>query len=190
MGRKYDTITVKKYANRRLYDTSKSTYITLQDIAEMIHEGLDFVVVDAKSNEDLTHSVLAQIVLDNESQNPRMFPTDFMRKLIGMYGNNMQAFVPGFLSQAMDMMVANQEKLQNQVQDSMGTIFPNAQQIGDMNKRNIEVFQNAMQMFNPLSYVADNEEVSKKASNGNKDARIAELEAQIKELKEALGDKS
>ena len=181
MAKKYDKITVKKYANRRLYDTSKSSYITLNDISEMIQDGLDFVVVDAKTGEDLTHTVLAQIVLENESMAPKMFPTEFMRKLIGMYGNNMQQFVPNFLSQAMDTLVANQEKIQEQFSSSMGTMFPGAEKIEDINRRNMEMFQNAMQMFNPFSFGTD-------AAN-DKDARIAELEQQIKDLKKTLAQR-
>lgn len=171
--KKYDKITVKKYANRRLYDTSKSQYITLKDISEMVQEGLDFIVVDAKTGEDLTHTVLAQIVLEQESLSPKMFPTDFMRKIIGMYGNGMQSYVPDILTQAMDTLVSNQEKLQSQVTNSFG-------QFGEMNKRSVEMVQSAMSMFNPFIPAGEAD-----AAN-DKDARIAALEKEIQQLKKEL----
>lgn len=187
MGRKYDTITVKKYANRRLYDTSKSTYITLNDIAEMVRENLDFIVVDAKTNEDLTHTVLAQIVLDQESQSPKMFPTDFMRKIIGMYDNNMQQFVPNFLTQAMDTLIQNQEQIQEQFSSSMGQMFPNRDQIDELSRRNMEMFENAMQMFNPFAFPETQHDKATPAND--KDAKIAKLEQEIAELRKTLAQR-
>ena len=174
--KKYDTITVKKYANRRLYDTSKSQYITLADISEMVREGLDFVVIDAKSGEDLTHTVLAQIVLEQEGQNPQMFPTDFMKKIIGLYGEGIQPFVPNMLTKAMDTLLNNQEKLQHQVSTSF-------EQIEEINRRNLEIFENAMQMFNPFSPAGTND------AGASKDAHIADLEKEIEALKQQLRDK-
>tara|TARA_Y100001001_G_C7955329_1_gene290504 strand:- start:488 stop:1051 length:564 start_codon:yes stop_codon:yes gene_type:complete len=183
MPKKYDTITIKKYANRRLYDTSKSSYITLNDISEMVQEGLDFVVVDAKTGEDLTHAVLAQIVLDQESEKPVMFPTEFMRKIISMYGGNMQGFVPNFLGAAMDNLMANQEKFQEQMSQSMDGIFPNMGHLNEMNRRNMEMIENTMQMFNPFQTPSSHVQGT---NEKDKDARIAELEAEIKNLKSEL----
>lgn len=177
MGKKYDKITVKKYANRRLYDTSKSQYITLKDISEMVQEGLDFVVVDAKTNEDLTHTVLAQIVLEQESEAPVMFPTDFMRKIIGFYGNGMQAYVPNMLSQAMDTLVSNQEAVQDKLKSQVNTSID---KIEEMNRRNVEMFESAINMFNPFNAgQAD-------AAETDKDAKIAALEKEIERLKSKM----
>lgn len=182
MARKYDKITVKKYANRRLYDTSKSSYITLNDISEMIRDGLDFVVVDAKTNEDLTHTVLAQIVLDQESQKPQMFPTEFMRKIIGLYGQGTQSFVPEYLTHAMDSFLKNQEQLQKQFAQpfsnmgKMGGIMPDAEKLAEINRQNMAMFENAMQMFSPFAATEETPE--------QKDQKIADLEKQLKELKD------
>ena len=177
--KKYDTITVKKYANRRLYDTSKSQYITLQDISEMVREDLDFIVVDAKTGEDLTHSVLAQIVLDQESANPTMFQTDFMRKIIGLYGNGMEQFVPNMLSGAMDNLMNNQEKLQEQLSSSYS-------QMEEIGRRNMAIMENAMSAFNPFMAASS----STTAPASDKDARIAELEAQIQALQDQINKRS
>jgi polyhydroxyalkanoate synthesis repressor PhaR len=104
-----DKVTIKKYANRRLYDTESSSYITLDRLAAMIREGRDFEVLDAKSGEDITHQVLTQIIVDEESRGTTMLPANFLRQLIGMYGGQSQSMVPPFLESAMDAFKKNQE---------------------------------------------------------------------------------
>ena len=106
-----DTVIIKKYANRRLYNTSSSSYITLEDLARMVRENIDFQVLDAKSGDDITHSILTQIIMDEEANGEQMLPVSFLRQLIGMYGNSMQSMVPSYLDAMMDNFRANQNKL-------------------------------------------------------------------------------
>jgi len=115
-----DVVIIKKYANRRLYNTSKSCYVTLENLAEMVREGEDFVVNDAKSGEDITRSVLAQIIFEEEAKGHNMLPTNFLRQLIGLYGDTLQSFVPSYLETSMNTFTKNQEEIRDQVNSSFG----------------------------------------------------------------------
>lgn len=108
-----DVVVIKKYANRRLYNTAKSSYVTLDDLAVMVREGQDFVVKDAKSGEDITRSVLAQIIFEEESKGQNLLPVKFLRQLIGLYGDSLEGFVPGYLEASMESFAENQEKCGN-----------------------------------------------------------------------------
>src|SRR6186997_3710285 len=121
-------VTIKKYANRRLYDTESSSYITLDRLAAMIREGREFEVVDAKSGEDITRQVLTQIIVDEESRGSTMLPINFLKQLIGLYGNSMQNFVPQYLEAAMDAFQRNQSA----VRDALG-----GNMLADLAKRNM-----------------------------------------------------
>jgi polyhydroxyalkanoate synthesis repressor PhaR len=152
-----DVIIVKKYANRRLYDTGKSSYVTLEDLAEMIREGLDFKVIDAKSEKDLTQSVLTQIIVEQESKDDgaSLLPQNFLKEIIKFYGGNMEAFVPTYLEQAMKNFVDSQEKMREQMEQSFGTMMPmnsmpSSEQMQEMTQRNVEIMQKTMQMFTPF----------------------------------------
>ncbi|HVF37415.1 MAG TPA: polyhydroxyalkanoate synthesis repressor PhaR [Sphingomicrobium sp.] len=127
-------VTIKKYANRRLYDTESSSYITLDRLAAMIREGRDFEVVDAKSGEDITHQVLTQIIVDEESRGSTMLPVNFLRQLIGLYGGKMQGAVPQYLDAAMDAFQQNQAKM-------VGVFAPTI--FADLAKRNMAMFEEA-----------------------------------------------
>lgn len=129
-------VTIKKYANRRLYDTESSSYITLDRLAAMIREGRDFEVVDAKSGEDITHQVLTQIIVDEESRGATMLPVNFLRQLIGLYGGQMQGAVPPYLEAAMDAFQKNQQAM-------TGAFGPNI--FADLAKRNMAMFEEAAQ---------------------------------------------
>src|SRR5947209_16135946 len=131
-------VTIKKYANRRLYDTESSTYITLDRLAQMVREGREFEVVDAKSGEDITRQVLTQIIVDEEARGTTMLPINFLKQLIGLYGNSMQNFVPQYLEAAMDAFQRNQSA----VRDAMG---PNM--FADLAKRNMAIFEDASRAF-------------------------------------------
>ena len=106
-----DTVIIKKYANRRLYNTASSSYITLEDLARMVRENIDFQVLDAKSGDDITHSILTQIIMDEEANGEQMLPVSFLRQLIGMYGNSMQAMMPSYLEASMANFRDNQSKI-------------------------------------------------------------------------------
>ena len=148
---------IKKYANRRLYDTGRSSYVTLDDLCEMVKEGHDFVVYDAKSGEDLTRSVLTQIIVDQEGKDGQnLLPTSFLRELIGFYGDNMGmgALVPKYLEQSMQFFTANQEQLRDQVNKSIEGMFPGGMpgmaNMEEISKQNMAMMENAMKMFNPF----------------------------------------
>lgn len=153
---------IKKYANRRLYDTGRSSYVTLEDLCEMVQEGHNFVVIDAKSGEDITRGVLTQIIVDQEASDETLLPTSFLKTLIGFYGNNMQSMLPGYLEQTMDVFAQNQGRIQEQINKSlegmrnMEGIFPNATNLEEMTRKNMEMFERAMKMMPPfMSYKAD-----------------------------------
>ena len=138
MAKSADKVTIKKYANRRLYDTESSSYITLDRLAAMIREGRDFEVVDAKSGEDITHQVLTQIIVDEESRGSTMLPVNFLRQLIGLYGGQMQGAVPPYLDAAMEAFEKNQQAV-------AGAFGPNM--FADLAKRNMAMFEDAAQAF-------------------------------------------
>ena len=133
-----DVVVIKKYANRRLYDTESSSYITLERLAEMVRQKRDFKVVDAKSGEDITHSVLTQIIMDEESRGQTMLPVNFLRQLIGMYGDQMQAMLPQYLEASMEAF----QKNQSQFRDALAGAFTGGP-LAEMARRNMEMFQNA-----------------------------------------------
>ena len=131
-------VTIKKYANRRLYDTESSSYITLDRLAAMIREGRDFEVVDAKTGDDITHQVLTQIIVEEEARGSTMLPVNFLRQLIGLYGGSMQAAVPQYLEAAMDAFSKNQEAMRDAFG---GKVF------ADLAKRNMAMFEEAGRAF-------------------------------------------
>ncbi len=152
-----DVIIVKKYANRRLYDTGKSSYVTLEDLAEMVREGLDFKVIDAKTEKDLTQSVLTQIIVEQEGKEggANLLPQNFLKEIIKFYGGNMEAFVPTYLEQAMQNFVQSQEQMQEQMKQSFGSMMPTGamntmsspEQIQEMAQKNMEIMQKTMDLF-------------------------------------------
>ena len=117
-------VTIKKYANRRLYDTESSSYITLDRLAEMVREGREFEVVDAKTGEDITRQVLTQIIVDEEARGATMLPVNFLKQLIGLYGNSMQNFVPSYLEAAMDAFQRNHSNMRDAFAVSAGATLP------------------------------------------------------------------
>lgn len=141
-------IVIKKYANRRLYDTGRSSYVTLDDLCQMVKEGYDFVVYDAKSGEDLTRSVLTQIILEQEGKggNQQLLPTNFLRQLIGFYGDNMGPLVPNYLEQTFSAFTQNQDQFKDQLNKSFGGMFPN-NPFEEISKQNMAMFENAMKAF-------------------------------------------
>jgi polyhydroxyalkanoate synthesis repressor PhaR len=140
-------ITIKKYANRRLYNTASSSYVTLDDLATMIKQGGDFVVYDAKTGEDLTRSVLTQIIVEQEQKGQNLLPISFLRQLISFYGDSMQFLVPGYLEQAMVQFARNQDQMRNSLRATFG-IFPFGQ-FEEMGKQNMAVFERALRMLSP-----------------------------------------
>ena len=155
-------VTIKKYANRRLYNTATSSYVTLDHLCQMVKEGTDFVVYDAKTGEDITRSVLTQIIVDQESKEggANLLPVGFLKNLIGFYGDNMQGVVPNYLEQTLEVFVKNQEQLRENITKSlegipgMSGMFPQVPGVAnfeDITRKNMEMFENAMKMFKPFN---------------------------------------
>jgi polyhydroxyalkanoate synthesis repressor PhaR len=143
------TVKIKKYANRRLYNTATSSYVTLDHLCQMVKDGTDFVVHDAKTGEDITRSVLTQIIVEEEGKGGQnMLPVSFLRQLISFYGDNLQAIVPRYLEHVMSSFARNQE----QMRDAFGNMFPFGNQFEEMTKQNMALFQNAMKMFTPFGF--------------------------------------
>src|ERR1043165_1251852 len=142
-------VRIKKYANRRLYNTATSSYVTLDYLAQMVKEGVDFVVEDAKTGEDITRSVLTQIIVEEEAKGQNMLPINFLRQLISLYGDNLQFLVPRYLEQSMESFSKNQEQMRAYMKDSFGGMFP-LDRFGGKSKEELPFFEKAMQMWNPF----------------------------------------
>jgi polyhydroxyalkanoate synthesis repressor PhaR len=141
-------VVVKKYANRRLYNTESSSYITLDNLALMVREGRDFIVYDAKSGEDITRSVLTQIIVEEESKGSALLPTTFLRHLIGFYGDSMQNVVPRYLEQSMANFTTQQQQVRQAMQQTVGNLFPF--DIEQMGRQNMAMIERAMSLFSPF----------------------------------------
>jgi polyhydroxyalkanoate synthesis repressor PhaR len=155
-------IIIKKYANRRLYNTSKSCYVTLDHLAEMVREKQDFVVRDAKSGDDITRSVLTQIIVEEEAKGQNLLPINFLRQLIRLYGDALQGVVPGYLDSSMETFTRNQEALREQVATAMG-VNPALANFEAMARKNLEMFEGAMRMFTPFGATGSEQKGAKDA---------------------------
>jgi polyhydroxyalkanoate synthesis repressor PhaR len=142
-------VIVKKYANRRLYNTESSSYITLDTLADMVRSGRDFVVYDAKTGDDITRSVLTQIIVDEESKGRAMLPTGFLRQLIGFYGDSVQTLVPRYLEQALSNFARQQEQMRQAVSQTMGSFFPFGME--EVGRQNLAMMERAMSLFAPFA---------------------------------------
>jgi polyhydroxyalkanoate synthesis repressor PhaR len=157
MAAKDEPVVIKKYANRRLYNTGTSTYVTLEDLAEMVKKGEEFTVQDAKTGDDITHPVLTQIIFELENKDGQnMLPIPFLRQLIAFYGDQMQMIVPSFLEQSMQAFSKEQERFREQMKGAIGKSPIDVMKMTPMKaleeqtRRNMEMFQNAMRMFTPF----------------------------------------
>ncbi len=191
MAAKDDPVVIKKYANRRLYNTGTSTYVTLEDLAEMVKKGENFNVQDAKSGEDITHPVLTQIIFELENKDGQnMLPVSFLRQLISFYGDQMQMVVPSFLEQSMIAFAKEQERFREQMKSAlprtpmeMMNVATPIKALEEQARRNVELFQNAMRMFTPFppqnggGAPADDE--PQKAPAGQSTDELRELKEQI-----------
>jgi polyhydroxyalkanoate synthesis repressor PhaR len=139
---------VKKYANRRLYNTATSSYVTLDELSRMVRAGRHFVVYDAKTGEDLTRSILTQIILEEDSKGRNLLPINFLRQLIGYYDDSLRAFLPRYLELSMENFAANQEQIRRYIEGTFGQFFPLGQ-FEDMARQNMALFQRAATMFAP-----------------------------------------
>lgn len=173
-----EPIIVKKYANRRLYNTETSTYITQSDLAAIIRTGKNVEVVDAKTGEDLTRQTLAQIILEEEAKGAAMLPVNFLRQLIGFYDNSMQTILPHYLEMVMEVFQQNQNRIRDETNKALGNFSPFAQfaAMQQIQRNQVEQMQQVMSLFNPFLR-------SNHPADLDKDARIRALEAEIERLK-------
>ena len=198
-----ERVVIKKYANRRLYNTASSSYVTLEHLADMVKKGVDFVVYDAKTNEDITRTVLTQIIFEEESQGQSLLPIQFLRQLIGFYGNSMQAFLPSYLELSLSTFAQQQEQLRHQ----LAALTPTAG-IGagmgayeDQIRQNLALFDRAMKMFSPFAFSKAGEAAAPAApppaptpkAEPVQDDAVAELRKRMEEMQaqiERLASKS
>jgi polyhydroxyalkanoate synthesis repressor PhaR len=175
-------VVVKKYANRRLYNTESSSYITLDNLADMVRQGRDFVVYDAKTGEDITRGVLTQIIVEEEGKGRALLPTAFLRQLIGFYGDQMQSVVPRFLEQAMGALTQQQEQMRTAMQKTMGNLFPFGN-IEEVSRQNMAMMERAFSLFTPFYRGGETGE-----ANVPKDAQqeIAALRDEVETLRRQL----
>ncbi|WP_419906810.1 polyhydroxyalkanoate synthesis repressor PhaR [Hoeflea sp.] len=184
-------IVIKKYANRRLYNTGTSTYVTLDDLAVMVKNGDDFVVLDAKSGDDITHSVLTQIIFEQESKTGNtLLPVSFLRQLISYYGDQMQMLLPSYLEHSMSAFTAQQDQMREQITKAFGET-PMArnmqmpmQMMEEQVRRNTEIFQQAMKMFSPFAATDSKPSEDEKPKAESKD--LKELKDQLRALQDKL----
>jgi len=178
-------ITIKKYANRRLYNTETSTYVTLDDLAEMVRGNRDFVVFDAKTGEDLTHSVLTQIILEQEGRGQNLLPVNFLRQLIRFYGDSMGRLVPSYLNMSMETLAREQERFRKQMTDTWGSAAGAAgpfasvpfgaapfgtaalEAMQEQTRHNMVLFEKAMSMWSPFATAGRGPGTNPSAGNGN-----------------------
>ena len=182
-------VVVKKYANRRLYNTATSSYVTLEDLAKMIKDGGDFIVHDAKTHEDITRSVLTQIIVEQEQKGQNLLPISFLRQLIGFYGDSMQFLVPGYIEQAMVAFARNQEQMRNTLRATFG-IFPFGQ-FEEMGKQNMALFEQALKMLSPYGAGGEPQKPAAGATAPTEpvdapDPRLQRLESQLDAMRKQL----
>jgi polyhydroxyalkanoate synthesis repressor PhaR len=179
-------VVVKKYANRRLYNTESSSYITLDSLALMVREGRDFVVFDAKSGEDITRGVLTQIIVEEESKGSALLPTAFLRHLIGFYGDSMQGAVPRYLEQSMANFTTQQQQLRQTMQQTMGNLFPF--DIEQVSRQNMAMIERTMSLFSPFYRGEGAAEEGTAAPPTDPKLEIATLRGELARLQKELRD--
>jgi len=193
-----DFITIKKYANRRLYNTATSTYVTLEDLAEMVRENVTFEVFDAKSGEKITHSVLTQIIFEEETKGQNLLPIDFLRKLIQLYGDSMQSLVPSYLEHSMNSLMNEQEKFRDMIAKSIGSTGIDT--MDDQVRQNMAMFQQAFSMFSPFKMdglqptnqaaAPEDKKTEPQDKDENKTGEMDELRKQLSEMQQQLNQLS
>ncbi len=193
---KSDPIVIKKYANRRLYNTASSAYVTLDDLSQMVKDGSDFVVHDAKSGENITRQVLTQIIFEEEAKGENLLPIGFLRQLIRFYGDSMQAFVPSYLQFSMDHLTREHERLREEMVGTPGVEMIKSME--DQARKNMAMFQDAMQLFNPFAAIQNANGVAPEASEdpvkpetkakpkASPDTDLNELRNQIKTMQSQI----
>ena len=185
-------VVIKKYANRRLYNTQTSSYVTLDHLAQMVKEGTEFEVHDARTGEDITRSVLTQIIFEEEAKGQNLLPIRFLRQLIRFYGDSLQAFVPGYLDLSMESFTKNQEAMRNRIAEAFGG---GSQAIENMTRQNLAMFERAMQMFSPFGPARSRSEEETRGNGAaepkpKQSEEISELKNEIEAMRKQLAELS
>jgi polyhydroxyalkanoate synthesis repressor PhaR len=193
MSKKDGPVIIKKYANRRLYNTGTSTYVTLDDLAVMVKKGEDFTVQDAKSGDDITHSVLTQIIFEQESKTGNtLLPVSFLRQLISFYGDQLQMVVPSYLEHSMAALSEQQEQVRDQLTKQLGenpmtrNMQIPMQMMEETVRRNTEMFQKAMAMFSPFAMPSASTPASEDGKKPVADKDLDDLKSQLKALQDRI----
>jgi polyhydroxyalkanoate synthesis repressor PhaR len=188
-GAQSEPVIIKKYANRRLYNTAASQYVTLEHLSDMVREGVDFIVQDAKTGEDITRSVLTQIIFEQESRGQNLLPVQFLRRLIRFYGDQMQGFLPPYLEMSMESFAKAQETMRENMSRAFGATTPMAA-FEEQAQRNMQMFQQALSMWAPFTGQVPGAPKAPAApaeeSDADKDARVAELRRQVEAMQKQL----
>jgi polyhydroxyalkanoate synthesis repressor PhaR len=181
-------ITIKKYANRRLYNTATSSYVTLENLATMVKAGSEFVVYDAKTGEDITRSVLTHIIVEEESKGQKLLPVSFLRHLISFYGDSLQILVPRYLEHTMQAFARNQEQMRDYVREALDGLMP-FNQLEEMSKQNIAIFETAMKMFSPFHTGSEECEKENTADASSvRNEQLDDLRGQINKMQQQLDE--
>ena len=184
-----EPVTIKKYANRRLYNTATSRYVTLDHLCQMVKDGIDFVVFDARTGEDITRSVLTQIIVEEEAKGDNLLPIGFLRQIIGFYGDNMKGMmIPQYLEHSMKTFAENQDQLQSYFQETMGKIFPFGS-LDEIGKQNIAMFQQAVEMFSSPGQNTDPERKTEGCEAKKKEAtdeKVTEMQKRLDEMQRQI----
>jgi polyhydroxyalkanoate synthesis repressor PhaR len=176
-------VVVKKYANRRLYNTETSSYITLDNLADMVRAGRDFVVYDARSGDDITRNVLTQIIVEEENKGRALLPTTFLRQLIGFYGDSLGGAVPRYLEQTMSTIARQQEQMRDAMKTTMGSLLPPG--LEEMRRQNVAIMERAMSLFTPF-YRPTDAEVAQEAAEPVSAEEVAALRREVEDLRAQL----
>jgi len=188
-----EPITIKKYANRRLYNTATSSYVTLDHLAQMVRDGVDFTVHDAKSGEDITRQVLTHIIVEEESKGTNLLPLSFLRQLISLYGDSLQSMVPSYLEQTMKAFSGNEDHMRELMEQAFGANVA-MKPFEDMARQNMAMFEAAVKMFNPLTAGGGENTASgqteKPAPSAQGEGNMDEMRAQLDKLQKQLNELS
>ena len=175
-------VVIKKYANRRLYNTKSSTYVTLEHLAEMVKDGIEFEVRDARTGENITRSVLTQIIFEEEAKGQNLLPIRFLRQLIKFYGDSLQAFVPGYLDLSMESFAKHQDEMRRRMTEAFGG---GGQALEAMARQNLALFEKTMRMFAPFGHSAREPQSERRPDNSSGPAKPASSD-EVTELKEQI----
>ncbi len=180
-------VIIKKYANRRLYNTQTSSYVTLDHLAAMVKDGTEFEVQDARTGEDITRSVLTQIIFEEEAKGQSLLPIKFLRQLIRFYGDSLQTFVPGYLDMSMESFTRNQGAMRDRIAEALGG---GNQMIENMTRQNLALFENAMAMFTPFGAKPSESRPADPKPDRPASDEVADLKEEVEQMRKQLAELS